>query len=43
MTYKVENGEYCEDGVDPDGVLQPGRFDAHDELPGNRRFYEVVG
>ena len=32
-TYKVENGEDGKDGVDPDGVLQLGRFHTHDELP----------
>ena len=43
MTYKVENGEDGKDGVDPDGVLQPGRLDAHDELPVKQSFYHTRG
>ena len=35
LTYEVENGEDSKDGVDPDGVLQPGRLYTHDELPVN--------
>ena len=41
MTYKVENGEDNKHGVDPDGVLQPGRLDAHDELPVKRGLYHT--